>query len=105
MLLWLYFEYYFFLSPGFILSGEYPTLKSICNFFLDIFSIIGIQISVRPGNTVDSKTIRSSSFLTNVPISLHADTRNFMSGLFIFFIGVGNAIIYTFDCEISFYVM
>ena len=35
-----------------------------------------------------------------------ADTKNFMSGLLFFLFSVGNAIIYTFDYEISFfYVM
>lgn len=47
----------FILSPGFILSGEYPTLKSIPHFKPDSFSNIGIQISsVTPGYTVDSYT-------------------------------------------------
>ena len=38
------------LSPGLILSGEYPTKKSVFNFKLLPFSKKGIQISsVTPG--------------------------------------------------------
>jgi hypothetical protein len=43
------------LSPGFILSGEYQSLKSFQYVNQEIFSIIGRQISsVTPGKTVDS---------------------------------------------------
>ena len=41
------------LSPGLILSGEYPAKKSLLYFNLLFSSIIGIQYSsVRPGYTV-----------------------------------------------------
>ena len=40
----------FILSPGLILSGEYPQLKSLLILNLECFSINGIQISsVHPG--------------------------------------------------------
>ena len=45
------------LSPGFILSGEYPVLKSLRCFKPDSFSSIGTHCSsVQPGYTVDSNT-------------------------------------------------
>lgn len=43
------------LSPGFILSGEYATLKSCPHFNPDSLSNMGTHISsVTPGYTVDS---------------------------------------------------
>jgi hypothetical protein len=41
------------LSPGFMRSGEYPTLKSVLNFKPETYSKTGIQSSsVQPGYTV-----------------------------------------------------
>ena len=43
------------LSPGLILSGEYPKKKSLLNFSPENFSKTGTHISSdAPGNTVDS---------------------------------------------------
>ena len=55
--IFLIFVNWFFLSPGFILSGEYPQKKSVLNFKFEPFSSKGLQIfKVVPGKTVDSKT-------------------------------------------------
>ena len=60
------------LSPGLILSGEYPTKKSLLSLRLECFSIIGMQTSsVAPGKTVDSNITTHSSVIISA-ISLLA---------------------------------
>ena len=83
------FSTLFFLSPGLILSGEYPTLKSSMHFRLDSFSRIGMhKSSVTPGYTVDSYTTMES-FCRFLPTTSDADMTNLKSGLLLSLIGVG----------------
>ncbi len=81
------------LSPGFIRSGEYPTLKSAPQTRPDSFSNTGTHISsVTPGYTVDSKTT-ISPFFKCLPTSLLALIRKDRFGVLSSAIGVGTATI------------
>ena len=81
------------LSPGLILSGEYPTLKSIPHLKPDSSSRIGTHISsVTPGYTVDSNTT-IAPFVKFLPTILHALLTGFKSGVLSGLIGVGTATI------------
>src|SRR5699024_7759109 len=81
------------LSPGFILSGEYPTLKSSPNFNPEVSSITGIQISsVVPGLTVDSNTMMAP-FVKFLATVLLASIIGVKFGVLSEFIGVGTATI------------
>ncbi len=81
------------LSPGLILSGEYPILKSTPHFSPDSLSRIGTQISsVTPGYTVDSYTT-IESFVKFRPTILLAPSTGERSGVLSEFIGVGTATI------------
>ena len=82
------------LSPGFILSGEYPTLKSTPHFIPEASSSIGIHISsVTPGYTVDSYTT-IDPFTKFLPKVLLAPITGLKSGVLSSLVGVGTATIW-----------
>jgi len=79
------FDNFLFLSPGLILSGEYPQKKSTLYFNPECFSIIGMQSSsVHPGYTVDSYTTILPFFIL-LATKIEASFRGLKSGLLFFF--------------------
>ena len=83
------------LSPGFILSGLYPTKKSSLNLRLLTLSRTGTHSSsVTPGYTVLSYITISPGFKTEPTVSL-AFINGVRTGLLFLSVGVGTVIINT----------
>ena len=81
------------MSPGFILSGLYPTKKSMLYFSLEYFCKVLTQISsVAPGYTVLSY-ITTSFLFKNYETVLLAEINGLKSGFLNESTGVGTVII------------